>query len=67
MGKATAGNSGLCGVKSTVRFSDDSPAAGVNLLAFARDLRCEQELGQSETYKKGLLQDPVFLTPICES
>ena len=40
-------------VKGTVRLADGSPAAGVKVSAFDRDLRVEQLLGQSQTNRDG--------------
>ncbi|MHC1764914.1 MAG: hypothetical protein AB9869_11530 [Verrucomicrobiia bacterium] len=43
-------------VKGTVRLSDESPVVGFKVSAFDRDIRTEQELGQSKTDKQGLYQ-----------
>ena len=43
-------------VKGRVRLFDGSPAAGIQVSAFDRDLRDEQELGQSQTDKQGFYQ-----------
>jgi hypothetical protein len=40
-------------VKGTVRLADGSPAASVKVVAFDRDLRSEQLLGESQTNKEG--------------
>jgi Tc toxin complex TcA C-terminal TcB-binding domain/Neuraminidase-like domain len=40
-------------VKGTVRLSDGSPAVGIKVFAFDRDLRTEQLLGQSQTKRDG--------------
>jgi len=43
-------------VKGTVYLADGSPAAGMTIRAFDRDLRSEEPLGQSPTDKKGFYQ-----------
>lgn len=43
-------------VKGTVRLFDGSPASGVMVFAFDRDLRREQALGQSPTDKQGFYE-----------
>jgi hypothetical protein len=48
-------------VKRTVRFFDDSPAGGIRMSAFDRDLPNKQELRQTQTDRKGALRDPVLL------
>jgi hypothetical protein len=53
MSKSTSGPTQLCEVKGTVRLSDDSPAFGVKVSAFDRDLRDEQLLGRTRTDAKG--------------
>ncbi len=45
-----------CEVKGTVRLGDGSPVVGVKVVAFDRDLRSEQVLGESQTYKDGSYQ-----------
>jgi hypothetical protein len=45
-------------VKGSVWFSDKSPAAGVKVSAFDRDLRNEQALGQTQTNRQGSYQLP---------
>jgi hypothetical protein len=41
-------------VKGTVHLSDGSPAAGVSVIAYDRDLRSEETLGQSQSDRQGL-------------
>lgn len=43
-------------VKGTVRLADDSPVKEIKVVAFDRDLRSEQLLGQSQTDKQGFYQ-----------
>jgi hypothetical protein len=43
-------------VKGTVHLADGSPATGLKVSAFDRDLRSEQKLGQSQTDKQGFYQ-----------
>jgi len=45
-------------VRGTVSFSDSSPAVGITVLAFDRDLRKEQELGKAATGRKGDYEIP---------
>ncbi len=45
-------------VKGTVRLSDGSPAAGVFVVAYDRDLRNEETLGQGQTDRQGFYQIP---------
>jgi hypothetical protein len=40
-------------VKGTIRLADGSPAFGINVSAYDRDLRTEQLLGQSQTERDG--------------
>lgn len=53
MSDNTAGMNQMYAVGGTVRLADGSPAAGVKVSAFDRDLRTEQLLGQSTTGRDG--------------
>jgi hypothetical protein len=44
-------------VKGTVHLVNGSPADGVKVSAFDRDLRSKQELGQTQTDKQGLYKE----------
>ena len=53
MKKSASGTNQLYEVKGTIRLADGSPAAGVKVSAFDRDLRTEQLLGQSTSSRDG--------------
>ena len=53
MSKSASGTKQLYEVKGTIRLADGSPASGVKVSAFDRDLRTEQLLGQSTTGRDG--------------
>ena len=53
MSDNTMGTNRKFAVRGTVRLADGSPAAGVKVSAFDRDLRTEQLLGQSTTGRDG--------------
>ena len=53
MKKSASGTNQFYDVKGTIRLADGSPAAGVKVSAFDRDLRTEQLLGQSTTGRDG--------------
>src|SRR5262245_6436300 len=56
MEKTTSGTNQEYAVNGTVRFADGSPATKLKVSAFDRDLRNEQELGQSQTDGEGFYE-----------
>src|SRR5438046_195947 len=54
MKKRVSGTSQLYEVKGTVRLADGTPAVGIKVSAFDRDLRSEQLLGRTQTDAKGV-------------
>ena len=53
MSNRTSGTNHVYEVKGTVHLADGSPAAGLKVSAFDRNLRAEQLLGQSKTTRDG--------------
>jgi Tc toxin complex TcA C-terminal TcB-binding domain/Neuraminidase-like domain len=56
MSNSTSGTNQSFKITGTVSLADGSPAVGVKVLAFDRDLRTEEELGQSQTDKRGFYE-----------